>query len=382
MPLTSKFSAVLMCLLLFVSACASDEGNSVAAVPPDRVQNEQQTAVPQSTFSQVAPIPTATSPVPIVDATATGTTPPLPPALHPQVQQQAMERVEAIVEEHSDAWPWVLLALDVAQMSFFEKLPAECENAIGCYNHATGDIWLSLVALRGGVPSEIVLHELAHAFTRSYPAGEELLDRFADHYAGCSIRSLDPSHLASELLADTMAMVAATEGSYLPTNFGYFGGVFAGCLADSSRPDGVLVQDVYSALFNCDSDLALDILDDLIISNGYAVRILGLGLSSSFSADDFVLLVCYGIDCTASPIECELVTQEDLRRDNAERRLHDRRCADGLLFPGDWILERPGWEAGCEDFIPDDIECTFTEGGLGGHRPGSLDESGQCSSID
>ena len=68
--------------------------------------------------------------------------------LHPQVQAQGLERVVAIIERHSDAWPWVVPAIDVAQLSFFEDLPSVCDSASGCYNHATGDIWLSLDALR------------------------------------------------------------------------------------------------------------------------------------------------------------------------------------------------------------------------------------------
>ena len=308
--------------------------------------------------------------------------------LHPQVQAQGMERVVAIIEGHSDSWPWVALALDVAQMSFFEDLPSECDSAIGCYNHATGDIWLTLDALRepdaGSFayffdrrsPSDIVLHELAHAYTRSFPQGSELFDVFGQHYAGCSGRGLDSPQLVAELLADTMAMVVTMAGSSLPEDYGYFGsGGFTGCLAESSQPDTALVEAVYSSLFNCDSTHALDAFAD-----HHDLLHTGPIFGRDFDADA-VLLLCYGIDCTgAAAIDlrpnrgCENVTETDERRDIAQERLKERQCADGLLHPS-FGLERRGWETGCEDFVPDDVECIVTDFG---YRPGLLDVSGEC----
>lgn len=309
--------------------------------------------------------------------------------LHPQVQAQGLERVVAIVEGHSDAWPWIVSALDVAQLSFFEDLPAECASAIGCYNHTTGDIWLSLDALRepdtGSYssffdrrgPSDIVLHELAHAYTRSFRQGSELLDLFGQHYAGCSVQGLDTTRSSAELLADTMAMVVTSAGSSLPADYGYFGsGGFAGCLTESGQPDTALVGAVYSTLFNCDSVHAL---------NAYANYRDPMHVGPLFGRDfdaDAVLLACYGIDCTAAAaidfgLGCTHVTETDERRDAAEDRLHQRRCADGLLWEGNWVLERPGWEFGCEDFVPADVECLVTDPGQG-HEPGLLDVTGQC----
>ena len=316
--------------------------------------------------------------------------------LHPQVQAQGLERVVAIIERHSDAWPWVVPAIEVAQLSFFEDLPSVCDSAIGCYNHATGDIWLSLDALRerdttsfsffldDRGPSDIVLHELAHAYTRSFPQGSDLLDLFGRHYAGCRGRGLETDRLVAELLADTMAMAATRAGSSLPNDYGYFGsGGFSGCLVESDKPDEALFGAVYSTLFNCDSEHALDVFAN-------QRNPLHVGLLFGNDADaDAVLLTCYGIDCITPTRGCESVTETDARRDAADVRLHERRCSDGLVYPGNWVMERPGWEFGCEDFVPDDVECLVDRYGREPDPqypddvyPGLLDVSGACIEPD
>lgn len=311
--------------------------------------------------------------------------------LHPQVQAQGLERVVTIIERHSDAWPWVVPALDVAQLSFFEDLPAVCDSAIGCYNHTTGDIWLSLDALRerdttslsfffdDRGPSDIVLHELAHAYTRSFQQGSDLLDLFGQHYAGCSGYGLDADRFVGELLADAMAMAATRAGSSLPNDYGYFrSGGFTGCLVESSKPDITLFRAVYSALFNCDSEHALNVYED----HHYPDL-----LSFSFSRDadaEAVLHTCYDT--------------EDHRDDYAEQRLHERRCADGLVRS---VIGSPraGWEFGCEDFVteqavflpacdqhssactifvPADVECTVVTDYDRQILPGLLAVSGEC----
>ena len=315
--------------------------------------------------------------------------------LHPQVQAQGLERVVAIIERHSDAWPWVVPAIEVAQLSFFEDLPAMCDSAIGCYNHATGDIWLSLDALRERDtmsfsfffddlgPSDIVLHELAHAYTRSFPQGSDLLDLFGQHYAGCSGRGLDTDRLVAELLADTMAMAATRAGSSLPNDYGYFGsGGFSGCLVESSQPDEALFGVVYSTLFNCDSEHALDVFEN-------HRNPLHTGLLFGNDADA-VLLTCYGIDCITPTRGCQNLTETDARRDAAHKRLHERRCSDGLVGHAYQVFEEPGWEVGCEAFVPDDVECLVYR-----YRadepdipwsddvnPGLLDVSGECIKPD
>lgn len=311
--------------------------------------------------------------------------------LHPRVQAQGIERVVTIIERHSDAWPWVMPALDVAQLSFFEDLPAVCDSAIGCYNHTTGDIWLSLDALRerdttsfsffldDRGPSDIVLHELAHAYTRTFAQGSDLLDLFGRHYAGCSGYGLDADRFVGELLADTMAMAATRAGSSLPNDYGYFrSGGFTGCLVESSQPDITLFRAVYSALFNCDSEHALNVYED----HHYPDL-----LSFSFSRDadaEAVLHTCYDTD--------------DHRDDYAEERLHERRCADGLVRS---VIGSPraGWEFGCEDFVteqavflpacdqhssacaifvPADVECTVVTDYDRQILPGLLTVSGEC----
>ena len=165
-----------------------------------------------------------------------------------QVQAQGLDLVTEIVERYSDVWHWPSPALDAANLSFFEELPAECSSTIGCYNHWTGDIWLSLDALRlepdffnRHSAADVVLHELAHAYTRSNPHGAELLDLFAGHYAGCrrdgrgSTPAVDADQLPAELLADAMAMTATDSSER--RDYGYFAdGGFDGCLADSRQP--------------------------------------------------------------------------------------------------------------------------------------------------
>ena len=312
--------------------------------------------------------------------------------LHPQVQAQGLERVVAIIERHSDAWPWVVPAIDVAQLSFFEDLPAVCDSAIGCYNHTTGDIWLSLDALRerdplsfsfvfdDRGPSDIVLHELAHAYTRSFPQGSDLLDLFGQHYAGCSGSGLDTDRLAAELLADTMAMAAARAGSSLPNDYGHFRpGGFSGCLVESSRPDAALLGAIYTTLFNCDSEHALNVYEDHHYPDP---RSLSLSRDADAGA---VLRACYDTD--------------DRRDDHAEERLHERRCADGFV-PSVVGSPQPGWEFGCEDFVtaqavflpacdqhslactifvPADVECTVVTDHGHTIRPGLLGVSDECT---
>ena len=315
--------------------------------------------------------------------------------LHPQVQSQGMERVVAIIERHSDAWPWVVPAIDVAQLSFFEDLPSVCDSAIGCYSHTTGDIWLSLDALRerdpmsfsffldDHGPSDIVLHELAHAYTRSYPTGSDLLDLFGQHYAGCSSRGLETDRLVAELLADTMAMAATRAGSSLPNDYGYFrSGGFTGCLVESSQPDEALFGAVYGALFNCDSEHSLDVFE-----NGRGRLRLRVVPDADAVA---VLLTCYGIECWTVNRGCQNLTETDARRDAAYERLHERRCSDGLVGHAYRVFEEPGWEVGCEAFVPDDVECLVYR-----YRadepdtpwrddvnPGLLDVSGECIKPD
>ena len=261
----------------------------------------------------------------------------------------------------------------------------------------TGDIWLTLDALRerdpysfsafldDRSPSDTVLHELAHAYTQSFPQGSDLLDLFGQHYAGCSSRGLDTDRLITELLADTMVMAVTRAGSSLPSDYGYFGsGGFSGCLVESSQPDIALFRAVYSTLFNCASEHALDVFE-----NHRNPLHTGL-LFGNDADDDAVLLTCYGIDCITPTRGCQNLTETEARRDAAHKRLHERRCSDGLVGHAYQVFEEPGWEVGCEAFVPDDVECLVyryraDEPDIPWRddvNPGLLDVSGECIKPD
>lgn len=304
-------------------------------------------------------------------AVESATAPDTLPALHPQVQAQGMAIVQAIVTRHMDSWIWLDQALEVAHFSFFEDLPDSCTSAYGCYNHRTGEAWLSLDALRiehdsysryeGPSSSDIVLHELAHAYARSTPQGKELLSQFVNHYAGCrSDRDgLSTDRLAEELLADTMAISAmrATEDpsklsifntrSLTEGNYGYFrAGGFDGCLAGSSGPDPTLVDAIYATTFDCDSEHALDVFE---ANQGPYV------LTSPSENEQTILKVCWDVECHAGD-GCEGWSETDPRQATANERIQHRTCADGIVG---WLgLDRVGWESSCgRSYVPDDVEC-------------------------
>ncbi|WP_420445474.1 hypothetical protein [Candidatus Poriferisodalis sp.] len=297
------------------------------------------------------------------------------PALHPQVQAQGMEIVQVIINEHTDSWMWLGPALAAAQFSFFEDLSGSCASALGCYNHRTGEAWLSLDALRrehesyspyeGPSSSDIVLHELAHAYTRSTSNGNQLLNQFIIHYAGCrSDRDgLSTDRLAEELLADTMAIAAmrATEdpsglslSSLIKTpalaelDYGYFRtGGFDGCLADSRVPDPALLNAIYAATFDCESDHALDVYE--ANQGPYA-------LTLPSDNEQTILKTCYGVECDAGN-DCRGWSETDPRQTAASETIQHRNCADGIVtLPG--LGERAGWESSCgRSYVPDDVEC-------------------------
>jgi len=294
------------------------------------------------------------------------------PALHPQVQAQGMEIVQSIINEHTDSWTWLKPARDAARFSFFEDLPESCASALGCYNHRTGEAWLSLDALRiehekwnpyeGPSSVDIVLHELAHAYIRSTGQGSRLLNQFAAHYAGCrSDRGgLDTDRLAEELLADAMAIAAqrATENPsririfngrpLSEIDYGYFrDGGFDGCLADSSGPDQMLVDEIYATTFDCESQHALDVFEAY-----YDSYVLTRPSENSRS----ILKTCFGVECHAGN-DCDGWSETDSRQTAASEAVRQRTCADGIVtMPG--LGERVGWEASCgRSYVPANIEC-------------------------
>lgn len=297
------------------------------------------------------------------------------PRLHPQVQAQGMAIVQAIISEHSGTWTWVEPALDAAQFSFFEELPDSCASDLGCYNHRTGEAWLSLGALRieresysryeGPSTSDIVLHELAHAYARSTSQGKELLSHFMIHYAGCRSdrEGLGTDRLAEELLADSMAIAAAraTEdpsGLSLSSlirlpgpaepGYGYFReGGFDGCLAGSNGPDPALVEAIYATTFNCESEHALDVFE--------ANQSLYVLVTPSDN-ERSILETCYGVDCHAGD-GCNGWSETDPRQAAATEAVQHRTCADGIIdLPG--LGDRTGWESFCgRSYVPANVEC-------------------------
>ncbi len=319
------------------------------------------------------------------------------PEVHPQVQAQAMEIVGAIADEHSDEWRWIVPAMERAQLSFFEDLPDSCASAIGCYNHSTGEVWLSLDALRKepgpfdrSSSRDIVLHELAHAFTRATSAGQALEHQFSRHYAGCRLDrlDLDTDRLAAELLADTMAFAAVqslkdpqslglgrlfgTEGR----GYGYFtSDGFDGCLADSEQPDPSLMMDVYTALFDCMSDHALDVFEanEVLVFN------------PSFD-EKAVLRTCYGVECDDRS-NCNGWSENDARQTAARDAIRDRTCSDGIVGSG--FLEEAGWESFCGmAYVPTDVECVVDRYGRepdpdhrGSLFPGRIGADGTCERL-
>ena len=175
-------------------------------------------------------------------------------------------------------------------------------------------------------------------------------------------------------------------------------GASLGAWSSRVSPTIALFRAVYSTLFNCDSEHALDVLathrnpfygvdtTDGIALTDAALRNLA-NTRTIYNADEFaeidtVLITCWGIDCITPTHGCQNVTETDARRDAAIERLHERRCSDGLV---DWAIDQPGWEFGCEDFVPDDVECLVYRHGREADPPyrntvflGLLDVSGEC----
>ena len=180
--------------------------------------------------------------------------------VHPQVQQQGLALVEAVVGQYEAAWPWVRQALERSDVRFYDRrLPAPCDRAgvVGCVVGAQ-----LLLTLQGVQSEQTVLHELGHVWNNT--AGEDwgpIQQAFADHYAGCySRRASTPERLQTELLVDAMVIAAgAAIGDFSLGGFGYYeGGLwsdgFAGCLVDSSEPAPHLLDAIRVQLFDCGLD--------------------------------------------------------------------------------------------------------------------------------
>ena len=209
-----------------------------------------------------APAPAAVQadPVPAGDGFATVSPDIAESDVHPQVQQQGLALVEAVVGQYEAAWPWVRQAWERSDVRFYDRrLPAPCDRAgvVGCVSGGR-----LLLTLQGVQSEETVLHELGHVWNNT--AGEDwrpIQQAFADHYAGCySRRASTPERLQTELLVDAMVIAAgAALDDFNPGGFGYYEGDlwsdgFDGCLVDSSEPPPHLLGAIRGELFNCSLD--------------------------------------------------------------------------------------------------------------------------------
>ena len=209
-----------------------------------------------------APAPAAiqADPVPARDGFATESPDIAESDVHPQVQQQGLALVEAVVGQYEAAWPWVRQALERSDVRFYDRrLPPPCDRSgvVGCV--LGGQL---LLTLQGVQSEETVLHELGHVWNNT--AGEDwrpIQQAFADHYAGCySRRAPTPERLQTELLVDAMVIAAGAHlDDHSPFGFGYYEGDlwadgFDGCLVDSSEPAPHLLDAIRAELFNCSLD--------------------------------------------------------------------------------------------------------------------------------
>ena len=248
----------LAIILLLVAALAG--GGLVAYL----LYSDSDPAGPQLTTAAPAPAPAPAAvqpnPVPAGDGFATVSPDIAESDVHPQVQQQGLALVEAVVGQYEPAWPWVRQAWERSDVRFYDRrLPAPCDRAgaVGCVSGGR-----LLLTLQGVQSEETVLHELGHVWNNT--AGEDwrpIQQAFADHYAGCySRRASTPARLQTELLIDAMVIAAgAPLDDFNPGGFGYYEGDlwidgFDGCLVDSSEPAPHLLGAIRGELFNCNLD--------------------------------------------------------------------------------------------------------------------------------
>ena len=237
-----------------------------APAPPPLVAVPAPAPPPLVAVPAPAPAPAAVQadPVPAGDGFATVSPDIAESDVHPQVQQQGLALVEAVVGQYEAAWPWVRQAWERSDVRFYDRrLPAPCDRAgvVGCVSGGR-----LLLTLRGVQSEETVLHELGHVWNNT--AGEDwrpIQQAFADHYAGCySRRASTPERLQTELLVDAMVIAAgaALDDSSL-SGLGYYEGGFwsngfDGCLVDSSEPPPHLLGAIRGELFDCSLDADAD----------------------------------------------------------------------------------------------------------------------------
>ena len=291
MPANRQVSPLAVILLL-VAALAGGLVVYLLYSDSDPAEPQLSTAAPDPApdpaLAPPPPPPAAVQPVPVPAADGFATVSPdiAESDVHPQVQQQGLALVEAVVGQYEAAWPWVRQAWERSDVRFYDRrLPAPCDRAgvVGCVRGGR-----LLLTLQGVQSEETVLHELGHVWNNT--AAEDwrpIQQAFADHYAGCyTRRAPTPERLQTELLVDAMVIAAgAAIGDFNLGGFGYYeGGLwsdgFAGCLVDSSEPAPHLLDAIRAELFNCSLDAdaaAAEARAQAIEESGSGFRLLRTG---------------------------------------------------------------------------------------------------------
>ena len=209
--------------------------------------------------------------------------------VHPNVHDEGVAMLEAIVVRHEPEWPWVRSAWDATDVRFYDpSLPGVSAPAaaVSATPDARAQMWFTLDVLRPSDgpsseprrPEDTLLHELGHVWDSSGVAldvaGLAWLDTrnsFHDHYAGCRRSGLADDQLIEELLVDAIVMITrdiahrgpgwhngnflAWAGYYDPEGnrygdaFGYYDADgFTGCLVDGTGPPQHLMDAIREAL--------------------------------------------------------------------------------------------------------------------------------------
>ncbi|MXZ51876.1 MAG: hypothetical protein F4Z34_01660 [Acidimicrobiaceae bacterium] len=206
--------------------------------------------------------------------------------VHPNVHDEGVARLEAVVARYESDWPWVRAAWDASDVRFYDpQLPGTSAPAaaVTATPGARTQLWFTLNVLR---PSDgpfaeprrldnTLLHELGHAWNNGLGGGDWPLvqAQFYEHYAGCRGYGLASDDLREELLVDAMVMITRhithrgpgwhngnfvawegyydSEGNRYGDAFGYYdAGGFTGCLADGASPPQHLMDAIREALLH------------------------------------------------------------------------------------------------------------------------------------
>ena len=206
--------------------------------------------------------------------------------VHPNVHDEGVAMLEAIVARHEPEWSWVRAAWDATDVRFYDpSLPGVSAPAaaVSATPDARAQMWFTLDVLRpsDGPFSEprqlenTLLHELGHVWNNGLGGGDWPLvqAQFYEHYAGCRGSGLSSEALREELLADATVMITrdiahrgpgwhngnfvAWAGYYDPEGnrygdaFGYYdANGFSGCLIDGAGPPQHLTDAIRETLLH------------------------------------------------------------------------------------------------------------------------------------